>query len=254
MKILKPLTALSSAVLAISFPSQSAQAQIVVGDVLVVDIGKVNTVSDTFETPGNWNNLAKTQSTGTPAPLTDLIRFSDGAATGVGFAIADQGPGGNAVGIGGIVVDSAPANFTTPGFAGSGAIPQTAWEDVALFSNDNSTNTFTFSNLDNSLKYNLSWISRIPSGNTRNTLTWSISGGQGSVAINPENNTTIYSFSDLSTDGSGNLFVSIAVGSASGDTAHLNAVELQAVPEPTTIAILLGGIGTLVLLRRFRKA
>jgi len=205
-----------------------AHAAILSGDVLVFDIG-----IDTNETLGvNWNNVSEVASAAAPT-ISDAIRFSDGAATGVGFRILAQ-EGGRA-GIGGATV-GAPATTSNLAFSGSGLIPGSAIEDLGYMSNEvlgssaDSTNGFTFSGLDNSLTYTVSWITSINAA--RDTLDWTV--GANTVAIDPEDNTTVYSFSGISTDGFGNLTVSIDIDQVTnGETAHINAVEIVAVPEPS---------------------
>jgi len=209
--------------------SAAASASIVNGDVLVFDLGPT-----TSETGGNWNNLSGSGSS--VGAVTDAIRFSDGAPTGVGLAIANLNSG--KVGIGGIDDVTDPGSFSSPGFVGSGAIPESAYQDLVYFSNEDGANSFTFSGLDNSLNYTLSFISRVPTGNARPSITWDIGAGQASVAIDPEDNTIVYSFSGLNTDGLGKLVVDIPISGS--DTAHLNAVELVAVPEPAMAGFLAG--------------
>ncbi|WP_308951303.1 hypothetical protein [Thalassobacterium maritimum] len=211
--------------------SLPVSAAIVSGDVLVFDVGPSASGS---ETAGNWNNLSGSSSS--VSPITDAIRFSDGASTGVGLALSGLLSG--KVGIGGIDDVTGPSNFSSPGFIGSGAIPETAYQDLAYFSNEDGANSFTFSGLDNSLSYTLSFISRVNAGTERPSLTWDIGEGQASVAIDPENNTNIYSFSGLSTDGLGKLVVSIPISGS--DTAHLNAIELIAIPEPSAFSLVMG--------------
>ncbi len=222
--------------------SVPASAAIVNGDVLVFDLGTSGST-----TGGNWNNLSAAASSSSVSPVTDAIRFSDGTATGVGLALASLGSG--KVGIGGIDDVTDPGSFSSPGFTGSGAIPETAYQDLAYFSNEDGTNSFTFSGLDNSLNYTLSFISRVPTGTARPSITWDIGSGQDSIAIDPENNTIIYSFSGLNTDGLGKLAVSIPISGS--DTAHINAIELVAIPEPGTYALLAGCLMlTYVVIRR----
>lgn len=239
MKIILPLAIAS---LGMSVP---ASAVIVSGDVLVFDIGL-----SASETGGNWNNLSAASGGQSANAVTNAIRFSDGASTGVGLALANQTL--SKVGIGGINTVTDPGSFSSPGFIASGAIPETAYQDLGYFSNEDSTNTFTFSNLDDSLSYTLSFISRTPAGTDRATFTWNIAG-QDSVTIDPEDNANIYSFSGLNTDGTGKIVVSIPVtGTLSTDAAFVNAIELVAIPEPGTYALMVGFsvLGLAILSRR----
>ncbi len=226
----------------------TSQGAIIAGDVLVFDIGRTNADVAGAETVGNWNNVTGTAGAAA-SDITDAIRFSDGAGTDVGFRILAQE--GGLSGIGGAVV-GAPATTAGLSFVGSGAIPTSAIQDVAFLSNQSlgssadSTNGFTFTGLDDSLTYTVSWISSINAA--RDTLTWSVGGNN--VDIDPEDNSTVYSFSGLSSS-AGVLTVSIDIDQVTnGETAHLNAVELVAIPEPSTFALVGIALGAVFFVRR----
>jgi len=242
------LTTLAAAGLIVAGTSQAA---ISVGDVLVYDFGKF----DQQTTGQNWNNvtMASTDFSGTNnaiIPVTDSVRLSDGAATGVGMTItgdADGGGNGNDFGIGG-------ADVTVPvtpdlAFTHSGDIPDSAINDLAFMSTNFSPdfNKIVISDLDDSLTYDIEILARVNA--TRQANDWSTDGQ--TVSIDPTNSTTIHQFLDVSTDGSGTITILVDVGTSS-DVTHINALEIVAIPEPASLALM--GLGGLLIVGRRRKA
>ena len=114
----------------------------------------------------------------------------------------------------------------------------------------------TFSGLDDSLSYNLRSYTLI--GNNGGTVyTYNVSDGGGTQNYSG-NNTSRWSaatleaagtvFSDLQTDGAGNITATYV----SPNAFAMNAIVLEAVPEPATLA--LAAVGLLGLLRRRQRA
>ena len=130
-------------------------------------------------------------------------------------------------------------------FTSSGAIPSTAQTDVAYIQSD--TVSFTFTGLDNSLKYNVELLSRVDAAQARNKTDVTI-GGVTISNIDP-NDGLVYAFNNLSPT-SGNLTISFSGTGNTTELFHINALQLTAIPEPS--AALLGGLGLLALLRRRR--
>ncbi len=224
--------------LALAAMTTASQAALIAGDSLLVDFGK-----DTGETVGNWNNVSLPASpnnlfaTTTPTLVADLVRFSDNAATGVSLTSSASATGN--LGIGGL--DVTPV---TKSFSGSGAIATTAQADV-LFVNS-STVALTFANLDNSLTYNLEIMSLVPTARNANDIT--VNGT--TISIDPNDSTAIYAFNGISVNGSDEIVISFDAGS-SANVQHINAIELTAVPEPSSTALL--GLGGLALILRRRR-
>ncbi|MDP0492125.1 MAG: hypothetical protein Q7Q71_13840 [Verrucomicrobiota bacterium JB023] len=237
MKI-KNLTAISAALVATM--ASHAPGAITVNDIIVIDIGK-NDLGN--ETPGNWNNISGSGSAqfGNAGTLiSDLVRFSDGAGTGVSITVA--APSSGAVGIGGADVTSIGAGAS---FSETGVIPDSAQIDV-LFVN-NSSVTLTFSGLDDSLTYSAEILSLFDGG--RNAQDISIGGVAQSV--DPNEAPYVIAYNDLTTDGSGNLVVEFSSAGGGANLQHINAIQLIAIPEPSVC--MLGSLALAGLLVRRRK-
>ncbi|MCC5805879.1 MAG: PEP-CTERM sorting domain-containing protein [Opitutales bacterium] len=241
---MKRLQKLSFALTAVSaaFITASASAQILANDTVVINF------TQTGNTAGeNWNNV-EGASGGTISAGTlvgDLIRFSDGATTGVALSIEGSGLGTDLFGIGGRTEPADPNRS----FPASGAIPDIAQQNLTYHSD--SPQRFVFSGLDDSLTYNLSVLSANTAG--RNAHDWIANPGpdQVTISVDPDD-TLVHTFSDLLTDGSGNLVLENTTSGAGVDAQHLNAMELTAIPEPATYAALAGllALGLVVLRRR----
>jgi hypothetical protein len=113
-----------------------------------------------------------------------------------------------------------------------------------------------FSGLDNSLSYNLRSYTLI--GNNGPTVyTYSVSDGGGTQNYSGNNSSRWNAatlevagtvFSDLQTDGAGNITVTYA----SPNAFAMNAIVLEAVPEPTSLALASLGLCGLIGFRRRR--
>lgn len=228
------------------FAANMATGAIIVSDVVLIDFGRTAALTTT----GNWNNVnnsgANGENTfGTAATLApDLVRSSDGAATGVSLTVAAAGA--NSSGIGGAVVTPI-TGASAPSFTSSGTIPNTAQEDL-LFANSN-TVVLTFLGLDDSLNYNVEILSNIAAG--RNAQDISI-GGEA-MSIDPNVAPFVSAFNNLSTDGSGNLLIEFSSAGGGANLQHINALELTAIAVPEPSVSLLGFVAAAGLLVRRRK-
>lgn len=223
----------------------TASAAITSGDVIAIDFSKKAST-----TPGNWNNIVTAQAgdagnfQSTSLTLdSDLIRLSDGAATGIGLDVASSGTGLNTIGIGGLTVVSEGA---TASFSGIGAVPDTAQVDVFYVTANNAT--FTFTGLDDSLTYDLEFQSWTDT-TARDQATATITGGSF-LNVDPNDSPSVYAFNNISTDGSGNIELVLATGS---DAAHINALQLVAIPEPSTVGFLFGSVALILSAIRRRS-
>ncbi|MEA1952422.1 MAG: PEP-CTERM sorting domain-containing protein [Planctomycetota bacterium] len=119
--------------------------------------------------------------------------------------------------------------------------------------------TLTFAGLDDSLLYNVRVYSLFSTKGTR-TETFSVTDGSGTVgstiarsvrwnASTLELGGTVYN--GVFTDGSGNIVVSVT--GANVDNPFLNAVVLEAVPEPSTLTLCIMGLCGLAASWTWRK-
>jgi hypothetical protein len=225
------------------FSAAHLHAAIVLNDTLVLDFGKTGST-----TTGNWNNVAIGATGGTfpvssSGPLvSSMIRYSDGAATGVTLSTTGI-ISGNPAGIGSATVGAVTASFPV-----TGAIPSSAQVDTAFIAN--SGVTLVLGNLNAALKYNLTIFSKLDAA--RDNLNIVINGT--AIAVDPNVSPYLTTWSNIVPNGSNQIVISFpnaGVGTSNVLTQHINAFELTAVPEPS--AALLGGLGMLCLLNRRRR-
>ncbi|GEM_PF-3107631 len=233
----------------------SAQAAILAGDTIVIDFTK-NGAGTTGISGETWNNIQEadngTDGWGaggieTVVIASNLVRISDGAATGVGITYDGLAAGSNS-GIGGLSVGADDASAI---FAVSGLIPTAAQGDVTF--QVNGETQYTFTGLDDSLTYNFSFQSWT-STTARNATDWRINPGlasESTLTIDPNDSPSVYTFSNVATDGSGNIILRSLNTSGGANNGHINAMEITAIPEPSTFALFgLAGLAAVFVARR----
>ncbi|WP_269523077.1 PEP-CTERM sorting domain-containing protein [Coraliomargarita parva] len=242
------LTSFFSALLLNAVPS--AHAAIVAGDTIVADFTNTTGAQTTLAATGEyWNNLELADNTNfstlSYVIFSDMVRYTDGAATGVSFI---QTGGGNS-GMGGldVLADDAAAIFPV-----TGPLPTSAQEDTFWGSNGS---TYAFDGLNDSLLYNFSIQSWVSDDADRDALGWIINAGLASeqtIVVDPNDSPSVYTFSNIATDGSGRITLTSVSTSGTG-AQHINAFELTAViPEPGTFALITGMLSMVTLVWRRR--
>jgi hypothetical protein len=171
--------------------------------------------------------------------VTNAIRFSDAATTGVTLTRT----GGNDASSAGIGAATVTANSGLS-FTGTGIIPDSAQVDL-MYVTANLV-TLTLGGLDNSLTYNLEMLSMIAAD--RDAQNINVNGTV--VSVDPNVAPFVRAFNNIATNGSGQIVISFSSTAGGTATQHINALQLTAIPEPSTA--LLGGLGLLALLRRRR--
>ncbi|MFC5050455.1 PEP-CTERM sorting domain-containing protein [Rubritalea spongiae] len=226
------LSKLPLAALALAGLASTSSAAIVVGDVIGFDFGTDAGSATNFNidaAPGNQT-------------FTDVINTSGTVLTGVDFTFsntpANSGDGGD-------------SNISSDY---SSVFPNAAQND-AFFESNAGQWTLTFSGLDDSLSYDLTigsyWAGGTAAQKENRNTGWEVDGVQlGTVADSLSD--SYVNFTNLSTDGSGNLVISTYDLNAN-TISTLSALTLTAVavPEPSSTALL--GLGGLALILRRRK-
>lgn len=202
----------------------ASQAALVAGDSIGIDFGSATTDSNFNAVTGVVTNL-NAISTLTGATTDSLFSLATSGATFFGVDGAHQGP-------------TAPtANFS--------AAHLNDWS--ATYGGAGTVQTITFSGLNDSLTYNLTLAI---GHSTDQNLTGGTFGGDltGSIALGANSAAThLVTFNDLTTGGDGTITFTYGGAVASG----FSALELSAVPEPSSAALL--GLGSLALILRRRK-
>ncbi|MBK1831423.1 PEP-CTERM sorting domain-containing protein [Verrucomicrobiaceae bacterium R5-34] len=208
----------------------TANAAVVLGDIIAIDFGATTT------TTANYNHSTHATNTG---DVADLIRLSDGAATGVSFTLDG----------------SSQDNINYVAGNGGNTTDATIYADgiIANTSNGASGNptslTLTFNNLDDSLAYDLVVGSTRADtqANPQNfEVNWTAGGNTVlSSGIAPDG---YVSFNGLKSTG-GELVITV---DGTNQYSPIAQLELTAVvPEPSSAALL--GLGGLALILRRRK-
>ncbi len=221
------------------FAGPAAEA-IVAGDEVLIDFGLT-----TEQSPGNWNNVhlnaaSSTQNwlINTPYnPVANLTEFNSGNGTGVSFSLESSGN------------DSGIPTYNNAGQPVVSPFVLSSTRDLAYIGAGSTTVTFTLSGLDDSLLYDFSFFSSITTASSGRLTEFTIDGN--TQQVDAFNNTTPLTFSSIASTGG---VIDIEwTGAGTTNVAILNAMQINAVPEPTTTATLLGAIVGLLALLRFRR-
>ena len=194
----------------------SAQTSLAVGESIGIDFASPSIVFGTTTTAApaagtNFNGFdIQTADTTTEAFVGDLIKL-DGSTTTVGFSVANNS--GKDSGLTGVDGSVGPAPFDDPSIAldnyGAANVGNAARPDGGTLAADGNF-VFTFSGLDDSLSYEVTggYLHSTPSDNFNTT--WDIDGQSATTANTSGLPDAGYiTLSDLSTDGSGNLEITV---------------------------------------------
>jgi len=174
-------------------------AQISAGDVIAIDFGSVTAAT------ANYNEI---DGTGTQS-VTDLIRFSDGSATGVGFTIS------------GITNSTSNPNRSLQGEVPASSDP-TIFQDFVLSNSGGSVLSMSFSGLSDTLEFGVFGGAALNLPTIEST--WGVDGQTVTKLSEDGTNTyTYHSFDNVQTDGSGGLDISLSLAE---ESATANAVLL----------------------------
>ncbi|WFB36873.1 PEP-CTERM sorting domain-containing protein [Kiritimatiellota bacterium B12222] len=218
--------------------------QTIVAEVVLIDFGVAGA-----QTAGNWNNvISRTDNKG------NLIN-SEGDTTGISMTVSDGNFGGTNTFNGNVAADS---TMFDP-FEVASVIT-----DALYVAENGSTGTLTFNGLDDSLTYNLV-VTGARTTNTNRFTRYGVSGLNSQilqtsgnsplagVGVNWNNNSVV-TFSGISGVSSFSLTVEgngAADFGGSNQFGYINALELRAVPEPTSLLLL--GVSGLVAFSFVRR-
>ncbi len=227
-----------------------AQAAVLAGDVISIDLG--GNQEGQSPTGDNWNNFGdgtdRFGSGDVPATLlSDLIRRSDGAGTGVDLVLVSIND-----------ADGNESGTAATSFGTGAGFPESATQDV-FFISDKSNNdmslVFELRGLDPALTYDMTLFGKDDSADDNRAVaifTDTTFAGGVSDSYDPDNNTSDTAvLSALSPDANGTLQITWTMGQGGGTSSLLSLVEVSAIPEPATMGLL--AMGGLAVLRRRRK-
>lgn len=252
---------LKTSIIALACATHAEALQI--SESILVDFShSAHTTTGVDDPNGTWNNVTAPSdaifggaigSGADPIPsASNLVRYSDGATTNVSLsvnvtntALAQINPT--------TILSSFDASAT---FSATGAmIPESAQKDFAqgAETNDNvSSNiaTFFFNGLNDSLLYDLefqSWIdSSVLDMDSRHFTAQSGLPSEAVLNVDANDTPSVYRFSGLSTNGAGQISLTMEALGKGGQTRIINAMALTAVPEPSSSAVLFGTVALLL--------
>lgn len=215
---------------------------------ILVDFGssatQTNHISITGGTdPSNfWNNVTSV----TPAAVPLMLVDTTNASTGISLQITSRFSGINT---NGAIDASAPYN--------SAATRDSFYGNTEEFSGQSNPNpSFTLSGLDPSSTYSFRfYASRTGAGDVRTTDYFVAGGISGVATLDVANNVSnTASVVGITPDTFGQIQISLAAASTNNNSNHfiyLGALEIVAVPEPSSAGLLLaGGVAALGIRRR----
>lgn len=231
---------------------------------LLIDFSLSSELTTSTDDPnGTWNNVTAPDDyrfvpVGTSAdPISsaaNLVRYSDGVTTGVSLSMIASSTGQS-----GMLSTTISAD-PNASFNATGLIPTSAQTDLLfgakVYDGDSPTDiSFVFNDLDDSLTYNLefqAW-SGATDHNPKTVIAQLGETSESSLLIDSNDSPSVYSFNGLSTNGSGQLSLTLTDLQKGPHTFNLNAMALTAIPEPSHFALGTGMLGILTVCSRCRR-
>lgn len=215
------------------------------GATVLFDFGSV----DYQTTETGWNNV--TYATGSPAAgLTTIVDSTGATLNGISLVFTDQ-----------FYTKTQPSLLGTDSPTGdAAALPATATEDFFLghtgtFNDEasNPTGAFKLTGLDANQTYSFTFFaSRVGVFDNRET-SYTVTGDNSATGLLQAtgNSSDVLTLSGITPDINNEILIDVAAGSNNNSSRtyyYINSLEVEIVPEPTSMALL--GLGGLLLTTR----
>lgn len=240
----RPLFAAATLLFAISSASQAA---LTLNSTIGIDFGSVaSTGAEITFNNYDGDGIAAGANGST---LSSLVDSTNTAVSDVTFFLTNSTIKNSLTGFN--AGSTGPSPFNVESVYGDGFIVNSnsgAPPTGGSLSQANSTVLLTFTGLDDSLKYDLTGGFHPANNNPIFNTTW-IADSKTATTDASATGTGYISLSGLNTDGAGNLVITL---NNSGGNSHVvvGGLTLTAIPEPSSTALLLGGLGLLAFTRR----
>ncbi|WFB35568.1 hypothetical protein P3T73_15555 [Kiritimatiellota bacterium B12222] len=222
------------------FLSLTACVSLVTATPILIDFGGGSTGSPTYNNV--TDGLFVNDST---ALLTDLVD-EDNLSTGISLYSSNWFDGTNNGGT------TSPAPFSSSATKNSLFDANDSWS-----SGQDAMVVLIFEGLDLSKTYDFTmYASRMGANDNRSTLYSFAGGNSGSATLNPSNNiVNTTAVSGISPNESGKITLTMTPDAANDngyDFIYLGAMEINVIPEPSSLILLVGAFGSLLHMSRRR--
>lgn len=229
---MKPRTSSLRAILLVLAGVTSLALSSATASTILIDFGP-----SSGNTSGNWNN---SNLTGAGTVSSNLID-STGALTGYAFAITSVGT---------------TMSIGSSGLSGGvGIYPNSATIDYQA-ENPGSNVVMTLSGLSQGIAYTFTYLSSrqgSPAGTYTTELDFQGAGALVQTNVDSTANSTLITSGPIFANSSGNIVIT-QFSPANHSFSYLNVLQIDSVPEPSTVALaILGGLGLFVVVLRRRQ-